>query len=181
MLPSGNDAAVALAEWGGLQIREREQAKLRPSKGSCLKSFLRCMNDLARGLGMRGTVWTNPHGLPDKDNKSTALDLARLTSAALQHPLFRQVVGTLRRRVVGCSSEGPGAEVEWVNTNKLLESAGFVGVKTGGTCSAGFCLATAFETPEDTYLAVVLRTSKPSLRFKETRDVLRVSFLNHGL
>ncbi len=60
MLPSGNDAALALAKWGSCLLGEGE------------RGFINYMNRLAAEVGMRNSVFANPHGLPHPQNGSTA-------------------------------------------------------------------------------------------------------------
>jgi D-alanyl-D-alanine carboxypeptidase (penicillin-binding protein 5/6) len=60
MLPSGNDAALALAKWGSCLLSEGE------------RGFTNYMNRLASEIGMKNSVFNNPHGLPHPQNGSTA-------------------------------------------------------------------------------------------------------------
>ena len=71
MLPSGNDAAVALARWGGKVL------------GGDSKEFITLMNKLAGEIGMKSSVFGNPHGLPHPQNGSTAEDLSLLIGKCL--------------------------------------------------------------------------------------------------
>jgi D-alanyl-D-alanine carboxypeptidase (penicillin-binding protein 5/6) len=90
MLPSGNDAAVALAEAvGHLLLQEREdvrRSKLRAleedcaDRRACLALFLTRMNEHAKSLGLINTIFTNPTGLSQKTNYSSAEDVARLVT-----------------------------------------------------------------------------------------------------
>lgn len=65
-------------------------------------------------------------------------------------------------------------QVVWENTQKLLRRPNFTGVKTGITTTAGPCLVTSYESPSssETFVIVILQTSKLSRRFKETRYLL---------
>lgn len=60
MLPSGNDAATALAKWGGSLL------------GGDKKQFMLMMNKVATEIGMKSSTFGNPHGLPHPHNGSTA-------------------------------------------------------------------------------------------------------------
>jgi D-alanyl-D-alanine carboxypeptidase len=71
MLPSGNDAAAALARWGGGLL------------GEGAKDFVGMMNKLAGEIGMRSSSFGNPHGLPHSQNGSTAEDVSILVSRCL--------------------------------------------------------------------------------------------------
>ena len=66
MLPSGNDAAWALAEFFGYLVREEE------SKGPPVKTFVAYMNTTAINMGLSDTTFANPHGLSNINSRSTA-------------------------------------------------------------------------------------------------------------
>jgi D-alanyl-D-alanine carboxypeptidase (penicillin-binding protein 5/6) len=168
MLPSGNDAAVALAEWGGRVLRGGAEGE----RAEDVRAFIKEMNALAQQHQMRASRWANPHGLPHQMNKSTAYDMARLCSAAIQNPLFRRVVSTKHYRTEVSTLEGAQYPVEWENTNRLLNKEGFFGIKTGITSSAGPCLASSFAHGGREFVVVLLRTNKASRRFKETKLIL---------
>lgn len=153
MLPSGNDAAIALAQWGGTLL------------GDGYKGFIAYMNQLAEELSLKNTTFGNPHGLPHPQSGSTAEEVSLLIHHCLSFPLFRQVVKCKSYR---CFVENGGVkrEVCWYNTNKLLRRPGFEGVKTGVTATAGPCLASLYSANGGSWIVVVLRTAKLSRRFK---------------
>ncbi|MFF2083650.1 D-alanyl-D-alanine carboxypeptidase family protein [Nocardia sp. NPDC058176] len=129
LLPSGCDAAYALAESFG------------PGQGG----FLARMNDTARFMGLGGTHFTDPSGLPnpgDYTTHSTPANLVTLAVRAMSLPVFREIVGARDFYVPA----GPGnRERLWKTTNRLLqEYPGTIGIKTGNTNAAGHCLL--FET-----------------------------------
>ena len=91
MLPSGNDAAVCLAE-GFTQLLSRPQPAIggyMVKSTNTMRLFVKQMNSLAAKLRLQSTQFTNPHGLPDKGNHSTAYDIACLTYHAMKHDTFR--------------------------------------------------------------------------------------------
>ena len=59
-----------------------------------MKYFVQEMNRYARALGLESTNFSNPHGLSDSNNKSTASNVGKLSCIAMQDPIFREVVGT---------------------------------------------------------------------------------------
>lgn len=121
LLSSGNDAALALAEYTA------------GSEGA----FVQLMNRRAQELGLRDTHFENPHGLDGKTHFSTARDLARLMLACMESGAFR---GLTSRR----SAEVKGLTL--LNHNKLLTLCpGCVGGKTGYTRAAGRCLVSCCE------------------------------------
>ncbi|WP_432925206.1 D-alanyl-D-alanine carboxypeptidase family protein [Microbispora sp. CA-135349] len=151
MLPSGADAAHALAE--------------RYGPGTA--KFVGKMNDAARALGLRDTRYANPDGLPSKAY-STARDQATLAVAALRDPVIATIAGT-PTRVVRKSALHRGHV--WRNTNDLLDD-GAVGLKTGFTKQAGYCLSFAAPRGGRTYVGVVLGERSDKARFATARKLL---------
>jgi D-alanyl-D-alanine carboxypeptidase (penicillin-binding protein 5/6) len=170
MLPSGNDAATALAEhFGGKASGGRES----PDSSEPADKFLIEMNRQAAQLGMTETHYANPHGLTAKDHKSSARDQLKLAHAALQIPLFRQVIGT---RQHGTTVTGPGGyqrNLLWKNTNRLLEIEGYLGVKTGTTGAAGACLVACGERDGRELIVVVLGSTSTDARYIDARNLFR--------
>jgi len=80
MLPSGNDAAIALAENFGAYLNIlKERRKLKPGiieTGDPVSEFVSEMNALAKRMHLKASRFSNPHGLADRSNKSTATDMA---------------------------------------------------------------------------------------------------------
>jgi D-alanyl-D-alanine carboxypeptidase (penicillin-binding protein 5/6) len=136
LLQSANDAAVALAEHlGGTEA-----------------GFVEMMNRTASRLGMTRTAFASPNGLDDT-GYSTARDLARLTRAAYRLPGFGTVVATRTHSI--SSPDGEPRVIQ--NRNALLWLyAGAIGVKTGFTSAAGFCIIATAEREDERLLAVVL-------------------------
>lgn len=138
MLPSGNDAALCLADWAGKIIVNKTEVK------ETVKAFVQEMNKMAKVLDLKDTRYGNPHGLPHPEARSTAGDMARLVSVCLESKLFRDVVGTKEYKTKIKGFNGRPRTIYWENTNKLLRRPGFIGVKTGITVTAGPCLAAAY-------------------------------------
>lgn len=116
MLRSGNDAALAIAEYVGKDV----------------DTFVTLMNNKAKELGMKNTIFINPHGLENNDgvgNTSTAYDMAILTSYAMQNDIYKEIVST--KKYVAKSDK---KTYSWTNKNKLLTSYEYTtGGKTGFT------------------------------------------------
>jgi D-alanyl-D-alanine carboxypeptidase len=85
MLPSGNDAATALAKWGG-GVLENSVESVTKSKGknSLLRTFVKHMNFVAQRCGMRNSKFCNAHGLPHPDSFSNSEDLSCLLVECLK-------------------------------------------------------------------------------------------------
>jgi D-alanyl-D-alanine carboxypeptidase (penicillin-binding protein 5/6) len=170
LLPSGNDAAVALAEHFGPRC---EPPADRPAETDPLARFVAEMNRVAQRLGLKETQYRNPHGLTEKGHATSPRDLLRLAAAAWQEERFRVYVGTRQR---GCRVEGPGGyqrNVLWKTTNRLLEIEGYDGVKTGTTSAAGACLVSIGKHQGKELLVVVLGSASSDARYIDTRNLFR--------
>ena len=169
MLPSGNDAALVLADWAGSRLgSDTKRSHWREN----VSRFVSEMTKYGRRLGLADTRYGNPHGLPHADARSTAIDQCRLTALCLRDPLFSRICRTPRHKFTIVNSDNRTREVDWENTNKLLRREGFVGVKTGITVTAGPCLVSAYEFRDKTYITAVLRSTKVSRRFKDSRKIV---------
>ncbi|MBQ7377574.1 MAG: D-alanyl-D-alanine carboxypeptidase [Clostridia bacterium] len=138
MLQSANDVAATLAI----------------SISGSTDAFADLMNQRAAALRMKDTHYKNPHGLHDAEHYTTARDLAILCGAALENPLFAQIVSTYRKVI---SPINRSVVKVLVNHNKLLRVCdGAIGIKTGYTKTSGRCLAGAAIRDDLTLIAVTL-------------------------
>lgn len=155
MLPSGNDAANALAV----------------SVSGSVSEFVKEMNEKARALGMNDTVFVTPSGLDADGQSCTAYDLALLTRTAMQNELFCEIVSSDAATV---EFGNPIEPRTLYNSNKLLDSYdGCVGVKTGFTDNARRCLVSAAERNECKLIAVTLNAPDD---WKNHADMLDYGF-----
>lgn len=81
--------------------------------------FLEQMNKHAEELGLKCSQYDSPHGLSNYNNKSTALDIAKLSTAAMQIPKFRELVST-KFFTVKKNSNGNKRTYKWYNTHLML-------------------------------------------------------------
>ena len=142
-------AAYTLAEHVGRDLQRNTQSGTKP-----VDLFVAQMNALARSLGMKHTVFLNPHGLDTLRDAphSTARDLVALTSAAMQRSAFRFYVSQKERRIVRHPLGGKPTEYNLINTNELLGTNAIDGVKTGKSPLAGECLIiSAARQPESVH------------------------------
>mmetsp|Transcript_65457 Transcript_65457/g.75277 ORF Transcript_65457/g.75277 Transcript_65457/m.75277 type:complete len:368 (-) Transcript_65457:216-1319(-) len=169
MLPSGNDAAVVFAEHFGRFFFNVSLQKGKAKKRTCsnpIKYFLQEMNRFAKILGLNDTHYANPHGLSNNNSRSTAFNVAKLASIFMEDPLLRKVVNTksytcMVDRVMG------SREVTWVNTNKLLGTEGWDGVKTGITNPAGPCFCGSFKKDNYYFIICILSAKTMDIRWHE--------------
>lgn len=163
MLPSGCDAAYGLAD----------------VYGSGQTKFVAKMNREAASLGMAHTHFINADGLPASSHKegyTTPHDLILLARTALKSTTFRDVVA---HRTYKIASGGGHHAYSWQNTNLLLGSySGAIGVKTGHTDGAGYCLLFAAKRNGRTLIGVVLNstTTTPNTRFTSAARMLDWGF-----
>ena len=176
LVPSANEAANILAE----------------AVDGSVEEFVAHMNRKAGELGCQGTHFVNPHGLHSDDHYTTALDLAHIVKAAMEYDLFRQIVYTSVYETAATNMSGPRT---FYNTNGLITQWRFrgylydkaIGVKTGSTDEAGYCLASAAQDGDDYLIAVVLGAQmltdeKGNItdrqQFSESKRLLKWGFAN---
>jgi D-alanyl-D-alanine carboxypeptidase (penicillin-binding protein 5/6) len=147
LLASDNVAAVTLADHIG-------RALPNPTGLDPVGNTVSHMNALARQLGMRHTLFLNPHGLDTPEGQarpySSAADLARLTRYAYSKSGLAFYVAQPTRDI-HVQRGGANLGIQLQNTNKLLGTDDIDGVKTGRTSRAGDCIIlTSEHTPEVT-------------------------------
>jgi D-alanyl-D-alanine carboxypeptidase len=160
LMPSGNDAAMALAEHGAASVQ----------------AFVDRMNAKAKEIGLADTHFMNPHGLDDPAHLSSAADLAALARYALRsEPLFDDYVDTAHHTVLAGASH-PAFPLD--NLNQLLGTyPGADGVKTGTTPAAGQVLVASATRDGHRLLAVVMASDD---RYADMRAVLDSGFGAYG-
>jgi D-alanyl-D-alanine carboxypeptidase (penicillin-binding protein 5/6) len=173
LIPSGNDATLALARHvGATAIGEQMSA------AGAVAEFVNMMNAKAAELGATASHFTNPTGIDDDSHVMSARDVAIVTKAALQNPLFSEIVATADT-VLASELRPEGYRV--TTTNQLLAEGIVTGVKTGTTADAGGCLVTSFAVGPNTIVAVILGSDvgettdgsqDTTARFAETRALL---------
>ncbi len=174
LLPSGNDASIAIAEHFG----ERFQQELSETFDDPVDAFVAKMNLRAKELGMISTHFENPHGLSEPEHLTTAADLARLAFAASKDEQIQRLVSTRQHACKVNSQLGYSRTVVWRNTNQLLDIEGYVGMKTGTTDAAGACLVTLGSREGKSRIVVVLGSSDSMARYSDSRNLFRWSLTN---
>lgn len=161
LLSSGNDAAYVLAN----------------NYPGGLLAFVKRMNEKSRELKLKNTYFVDPTGYSD-ENYTTAFDLARLSTKALENKKFSQIVKT-RKSIVYNSTYTISHDLK--NLNELLDRPYIIGVKTGFTQEAGGVLSSALELGGKTYMVVVLKSQD---RFFDTAQIIdrvikQISFIHY--
>lgn len=139
MLPSGNDAALVLADY----------------VGGGVSGFVDKMNAKAAELGCKNTHFNNPHGLYDAEHYTTARDMSLIAKHAMTLPDFMEICNTVYYTPDGFSALH--------NTNYMIDEnaeGGMYyypytkGIKTGYLDEAGKCLVTSADKEGNKYLCV---------------------------
>ena len=144
--------------------------------GGTRENFLVMMNNYVASLGCESTHFTNPDGLHDDDEYTTASDLAKISIAAMKNDTFMKIATTPRYVYDG---------VAYYHTNVMLNPA-YVsyyyeyaeGIKTGSTSKAGYCVITKASKDCYNYLAIVL--GSPLLDYNDDGYDERCSFIDAG-
>ncbi|MEV6315307.1 serine hydrolase [Streptomyces sp. NPDC051776] len=164
MLPSGCDAALALADTFGTGSTRKKRTK----------SFISKMNKKADELGMSKTDFDSFDGIsPTGKNLSTPRDMAKLARHAMKNSTFSGVVKAASTKQKATN----GRTYTWYNTNQLLGSYnGAIGIKTGTGTAAGPCLVFAAQRGGRTIVGVVLNDAN---RYTDARKMLDWAYGTH--
>ncbi|HVJ69045.1 MAG TPA: serine hydrolase, partial [Caulifigura sp.] len=167
MLPSGNDAATAFAEHFGGRFKGPDD---QPDATDPLVRFVAEMNRTAAALGMAGTRFADPHGLSSKDHHARARDMVTLAKALIDDGQALQYAGTRKYAGKLDGASGYTRYELWKNTNKLLDTEGYLGMKTGTTTPAGACLVSIGERDGRKLIVVVLGSTSSDARYTDSRN-----------
>ncbi|WP_373205244.1 D-alanyl-D-alanine carboxypeptidase family protein [Clostridium tertium] len=156
-IASGNDAAVALAEYlGGTE-----------------DAFVEMMNKRAQELGMVNTTFKNCNGLPIEGHLSTARDISIMSLELLKHPTILKYSGIYMETI----SEGRKSPIELVNHNKLVRFfEGCDGLKTGYTEEAKYCISATATRNGVRMLSVIMGAPTYKVRNRDAGMLLNYGF-----
>ena len=162
VIASGNDASVAMAE----HICGSEQ------------EFVRHMNERAAELGMENTNFEDCCGLTESTNHyTTARDIAIMSRELItKYPKILEYSSIWMENITHVTRQG-SSEFGLTNTNKLIRSyEGCVGLKTGSTSIAKYCLSAVAKRNGITLIAVVMAAPDYKVRFKDAASMLNYGF-----
>jgi len=153
LLPSGNDAAIALAQHAGGSVPR----------------FVGLMNASATRMGLGCTRFSSPDGYRNRGNHSCAADLAAIARAVLRRPRLARIV---RRRQVALPFPIKGGRLYLYNNNPLLRQGyrGTTGLKTGYTDAAGRCLVATARRGQIRLGVVLLHSRDPGRQATQLLD-----------
>lgn len=167
VIASGNDASVAMAEHIGGSEQE----------------FVRQMNERAAGLGMENTHFVDCCGLTDStDHYTTARDIALMSRELItKYPKILEYSSIWMENITHVTRQG-SKEFGLTNTNKLLRSyEGCVGLKTGSTSFAKYCVSAVAARNGITLISVVMAAPDYKVRFKDAAAMLNYGFSKSSL
>lgn len=161
-IASGNDAAVAMAEYiGGTQ-----------------ENFVDMMNEKVEKLGLKNTHFVNVHGLDAEDHYSSAYDMSQMARELLKHEDILKFTSVYEEYM----DKPDGTKIWLVNTNKLVRFYnGVDGLKTGFTDKAGYCLTATAMKNGVRYITVTMGEDTTEHRSADTTSMLNYAFSNYKL
>ena len=173
LLPSGNDAAYILAAAAGRELLGESQA----GAALAVEAFVEEMNRQAEEQGLTGTHFENPDGYHADSHYSCPRDLAVMGKLALEDPVIA--------RYVRCRSDAvrfaSGETCTWNNSNRLLNPnsqyycSSAIGLKTGHTTQAGYCLLAAFETDAGDILVGIFGATDSLSRYSDAVALMELA------
>ena len=164
VISSGNDASVAMAE----HIAGSEE------------EFVKMMNSKAKMLGMQNTNFVDCCGLTDSDEHYTsAKDVAIMSRELIKkHPYILDYSSIWMDKITHVTKKG---ESEFIlsNTNKLLKmNSNVVGLKTGSTSKAGYCVSAVAKTDKIALIAVIMNSDNNKTRFEDANKLIKYGLAN---
>jgi D-alanyl-D-alanine carboxypeptidase (penicillin-binding protein 5/6) len=159
-IESGNDAAVALAEY----IEGSEEL------------FVQRMNERAKQLGMNDTHFSNVTGLPIENHFTSAMDISLMSKELLKHKKILDYTRIWMETI----SEGREKPFTMVNKNKLVKFyKGCDGLKTGYTTDAKYCISATAERSNMRLIAVTMASPTSKIRNREVSKLLDYGFARY--
>lgn len=164
LLESGNDAAIAIAEYIAGSVEE----------------FAIMMNDRATQLGALNTNFVNPNGLPDTQHVTSAYDIALIARHAMTLPKFRNIVNTTRYIIPETNMQ----DTRYLyNGNRLIKNTshkyeGANGIKTGYTLAAKHCFVGSAQRDGREFITVIMGEQNSNALWDNTINLLDYAFDN---
>lgn len=174
LLPSGNDAAYALSTAIGRKLAENPDMSAKDA----MNRFVEQMNADAETLGMTSSHFVTPDGVHDDEHYIGMSDMITMAKLVLANEVIARYVASAEES----ASAGEDRSLLWENTNLLLDtdskyySDQAVGLKTGFTTPAGYCVLSAVRIGERDLLIGVFGSEDKEIRFADTLYLLARNF-----
>ena len=164
MIPSGNDAANAIAV----------------HVGGSIEAFAEMMNAEAKRIGATGTHFVNANGLTDPDHYTTAYDLYLMFNEALKYEKFREIIGAYDHIAEYTDGNGEPMTATWGVGNYYMngktetpEGLTVFGGKTGTTQAAGYCLVMGTRTENGReYASVIMKADSRNALYEDMTEII---------
>lgn len=161
-IASGNDAAVAMAEYIAGTTDE----------------FVKMMNNKVKALGLKNTNFVNVHGLDAENHYSSAYDMSQIAIELLKHEMILEYTSLYEDYLI----KPDGTKTWLVNTNKLVRFyEGIDGLKTGYTSTAKYCLTATGMKNNIRFVSVVMGVDTSEHRSLDTSNMFNYAFANYKL
>lgn len=181
LIQSGNDAALALAQYAGDSTagsRLEEDGEITGEE-----RFVQMMNEKAASLGCTGTHYVNPHGLDAAEHYSTAYDQYLIFRQLLAYPEFLEIINTPSVQISYNTADGTVKTKTIMNTDMFVnggkdvpEGVTVIGGKTGSTATAGKCLILlANDMSGRSYIAVVMGAKDEGTLYNTLSELLKIA------
>jgi D-alanyl-D-alanine carboxypeptidase (penicillin-binding protein 5/6) len=173
LLPSGNDAAYAIAAYVGRKSLQSPDA----TKEEAVIEFVRLMNAKAKKLGVKNSCFKTPDGYDAIGQYTTAFDMGLIGIEAAKNKTIIDISGQSSSRNIFPSGE----DITWNNTNKLISRysgqyySNAIGLKTGTSTMAGRCLIAAAESDGKEVVCAIMDSSSAG-RWEDA-----IALLKYGL
>ena len=164
MIPSGNDAANAIAV----------------HVGGSIEDFAAMMNEEAHRIGATSTHFMNANGLTDPDHYTTAYDLYLMFNEALKYEMFRTIIGAHAHNAAYFDADGTPLTASWGVGNYYMngkretpEGLTVFGGKTGTTQAAGYCLIMGSRTEDGReFASVVMKSDSRNALYDDMTEII---------
>ncbi len=169
MIPSGNDAAYAVAAACGYSLSENEEIGYEEA----VEKFVAYMNDYASQLGCTSSNFTTPDGFADGEHYSSAKDMAIIARAAVENEIIMKYSGLYSDDVTYAS----GHINTWINTNCFLDESSkyynknVIGLKTG-SLDGNYSLIVLYDDGEVRLLIGVFGAPSDDARYKDVENII---------
>lgn len=170
LLPSGNDAAYAVAAYVGRKSLDNSEA----SKEEAVNEFIRLMNEEAANLGVKNSCFKTPDGYDAIGQFTTAYDMGLIGVEAANNSTIIDVA----QKSTGRNIFASGEDVTWYSTNKLITQysgqyySHAIGLKTGTSTMAGRCIVAAAENDGKKVVCVIMDSTQAG-RWEDAIELLK--------
>ena len=173
LLPSGCDASYILAAAAGRVILKNKNATAK----SAINAFMAECNRMAKELGMKNTNLVTPDGYHEDDHKISMEGFVTIAQCCLENKLIKRVIRSSEATISYTNSQGKTCSEDFKNTNLIIHPeskyyhASCVGLKTGSTNDAGYCLLSAYYVDGRYIIVGIFGCQSSNKRFQDANTL----------